>query len=99
MLKISKLDILLVLFPIGYINTILVPETNKVFKGPLDLGYFMRWVGCWLYIACWVGIPERRDWWSVTIPVMNIGSPFRLNKYMYFHRFDEILASLRYTNR
>ena len=29
-LKIRKLDIFLVLFPVGYLDTILIPETNKV---------------------------------------------------------------------
>ena len=28
----------LVLFPIGYLNTILISYTNKVFKDPLELG-------------------------------------------------------------
>ena len=59
----------------------------------------MRWVGCWFYMACWVEIPDRCDWWSVTPPVMHRGAPFHLNKYMSYHRFDEILAPLRYTNR
>ena len=98
-LKMSKLDLFLVLFRVGYLNTILIPETNKVLNDPLDLGELMRWVGCWLYIYCWVGIPERRDWWSVTPQVMHRGSYFRLNEYMSRHCFDEILASLGYTNR
>ena len=57
------------------------------------------WVGCWFYMACWVGIPEKHDWWSVTPPVIHRGSPFCLNKYMSLHHFAEILASSRYTNR
>ena len=50
-LKVSKLKILLVLFPIGYINTIIVSETKKALNDPFYLGEFMRWVGCWLYIG------------------------------------------------
>ena len=59
----------------------------------------MRWVGCCLFMDCWVEIPEKRAWRPVTPPVMHIGAPFCLNKYMYWHWFDEILASLRYKNR
>ena len=80
-------------------HTIPVPATNKVLNDPFDLGEFIGWVGCWLYMTCWVGILERHYWWLVTPPVMHIGAPFRLNKYMSRHCFDEIIASLRYTNR
>ena len=74
----KNIDIFLVLFPVGYLNIILNPETNKVLKYPLDLGEFMTWVGYWLYMPCWVGIPKRHNWWSVTLPVMHIEAPFRL---------------------
>ena len=40
--KMSKLDLFLVFFPVGYLNTTLVPETSKVLKCPLDLDEFMR---------------------------------------------------------
>ena len=49
-------------------------------------------------MAFWVGIPDRCDWWSVTPTVMYRGALFRLNEYMSRHCFDEILASLGYTN-
>ena len=38
------------------------PHTDKVLKYPVDLSNFMRWVGCWFYMACLVGIPDRCDW-------------------------------------
>ena len=94
-----KIELLLVLFPVEYLNTIIIPEINNVLKDPLDPGEFMRWVSCWLYIACWVGILERRDWWSVTTTVIHRGAYFILNKYMSCHCFNEILSYLRYTNR
>ena len=39
------------------------PHTRdeKRFNYPLDLGEFMRWVGCWLYMVCWFGIYDRHD--------------------------------------
>ena len=44
-------------FTVGFLNTILVPETDKVLKYPLYPGDFIRWVGCWLYRDHWVNIP------------------------------------------
>ena len=77
-LNIIKLDILLVLFLVGYLNAILILEKKKFLKNPLDIGEFMRWIGWWLYMACWFGMHERNDCWSVTLEVMHRGAPFRL---------------------
>ena len=71
-----NLDILLIFYPVGYLNAILVPDTNKVLKDSSDLGQLMMWVICWLYISYWVGITERCDLWSVKLPVMHRGEPF-----------------------
>ena len=95
----SKLELLFVLFPVGYINTILISDTKKVISDPLELGEFMMWVACWFYMACCVGIADRYNCWSVTPPVIHRVAPFWLNKYMSCHHFDEIISSLRYTNR
>ena len=70
---------------------------KNVLNDPLDLGEFMRWVGCWFCAACWVGIPDRCDWWQVTLSVMHRKASFRLMKYMSHHYFDEILTSLPHT--
>ena len=67
----SKLELFLVFFPVGYLDTILILETNEVLKGPLDLGEFMRWVSFWLYMSCWVGIHEKRELCAVTSPVIH----------------------------
>ena len=77
---IIKIELSLVLFTVGYLDTILILETNEVLKGPLELGELMRWFGFWLYVDFGVGIPGRCDWWSVTPSVMHILSPFRLKK-------------------
>ena len=50
-------------------------------------------------MAFWVGIPERCYRCSVILPVIHRGSPLHLNEYTSHHRFNEILASIRYTNR
>ena len=66
-LKIRNIDLFLILFPVGYLNTILIPEINKVFEYTLDPGELMRWVYCLFYVACWIGIPDSNNWWSVTL--------------------------------
>ena len=77
------MEIFFVLFIVGYLNTILITYKNQFLKDPLDLGNLMRWVGCWFHMLFWVGIPERSYWWSVTPPVMHIGSPFCLEEFLY----------------
>ena len=46
----SKLEFFVVLFPVGNLNNILIPDTSSFLKGTLDLCELMRWVGFWLYI-------------------------------------------------
>ena len=78
-------ELFLVLFPVVYLNTILILEANNSLNDPLDLGDFIRWVGCGFYMDCWVRILERNDWCSVTLPVIHRGYPFCLNIYMSRH--------------
>ena len=87
------------MFPEDYLEEFLIPETNKGLSVPTDLQEYIKWVGCWLYTACWVGIESRWDWWSTTTPSMAKCAPFRLNSIMYCNRFDYILSDLSFTNR
>ena len=98
-MKMTKLELFLVLSPVYYLKTVLIPETNNQLDLPMDLGEFICWLGCCFYMACWVGIPTRKDWWSVSEPSISQGAPFRLGRYMSRGRFDQILSSLRYTNQ
>ena len=41
MLSIINIDLLLVFSPVGYLNNILIPDTNKVLNDPVDLGEIM----------------------------------------------------------
>ena len=87
------------MLPEDYLEEVLIPDTNKGLSVPMDLQEYMQWVGCWIYMACWVGIESFRDWWSTTTPLMAKGAPFRLNCIMYRNRFDTILSALHFTNR
>ena len=61
-MKMTKLELFLILFPVDYLKEILFPESNKLLKHPMELGEFIRCLGCWFYMGCWVGIPNRRNW-------------------------------------
>ena len=37
MMKIKSLEQFLILFPVGYLKEILIPEINKLLKYPIDL--------------------------------------------------------------
>ena len=66
---------------------------------PMDIQEFIKWVSCWLYMTCWVGIDSNWEWWSTTTPSMAKGSPFILNHIMSHNRFDSIIIALCFTNR
>jgi Transposase IS4 len=88
------------LFPMEYVESVLIPETNKKLKlGPLSTREFFAWVGLWFYMSCHVGISDRREWWSQTEPSIEGGAPFRFNQFMSKNRFEDILRNLVYTNR
>ena len=99
-MKMTKLELFLVLFPVEYLSTVLIPETNKELDQPMDIGEFIRWLGCWFYMACWVGIYRRSILVGRTSdPSIFQGAPFWLNNYMSRNRLDQILVCLRYTNQ
>ena len=98
-LHMSPLQLLLIMFPEEYIEKVLIHNTNKDMSVPMDHQDCIKWVVCWIYISCWVGIESRQDWWSTTTTLMAKGAPFRLNIIMSRNRFDYILGALCFTNR
>ena len=44
-MKMTKLELFLVLFPVEYLSTVLISETNKELDQPMDLGEFIHWLG------------------------------------------------------
>ena len=65
----------------------------------MDPGEFICWLGFWFYMGCWVGISNRKNWWSTSEPKFSEDAPFRPNKYMSSTTFEGILGSLRYTDK
>ena len=53
-MKMTKLELFLILFPVDHLKEVLVPETNKLLKHPTYLGEFIRWLRCWLCMGFWV---------------------------------------------
>ena len=97
--KMTNLSLFQLLFPMEYVESVIIPETNKKLKlGPMTTKEFFVWIGLWLYMSCHVGF-IRRDWWSQTEPNMEGGAPYRFNQYMSQHCFDDILQNLVYTNK
>ena len=87
-MKMTKLELFLILFPVDYLKEIFIPETNKLLKHPMDLGEIIWWLGCWLYMACWVRVLNKTNSRSTADPKMSEGATFRLNKYMSRTRFE-----------
>ena len=95
----SLLQLFLVMFLEDYLEEVLITETNKGLSVPMNLQEYIHWVGCWLYMACWVVIESRQDWWSTTTPLMAKGAPFRLNHIMSCNQFYSILGALGFTSK
>ena len=96
-LRMSLLQLFLIIFPEDYLEKVFIPETNKGMSVPMDIQEFIKWVGCWLYMACWVGIESCWDWWSTTIPVNLLASDRRPLDYYFPPTYDGIVIATHYT--
>ena len=47
----SLLHLFLIINPEDYLEEVLITETNKGLSVPMDIQEFIKWVGCWLYMA------------------------------------------------
>ena len=72
----SLLQWFLIIFPEEYIEQVLIPKTNKGLCVPMDIQEFIKWVGFWIYMECWIGIESRQDWWSTMTSLMAKSVPF-----------------------
>ena len=85
-------------FPMEWVETVLIVETNKVLDKAMTLGEFLRWMGLWFLMATFQ-FGNRRDFWSTKQVDPFDGAPVRLNDYMSRKRFEDILNALRFTNQ
>ena len=65
----------------------------------MDFYEFLKFVACWIYIACFDRVVERRMWWSNTEVNMFEGASGRLTKYMSLNRFEDIIRNLSFSDK
>jgi Transposase IS4 len=86
-----------ILFPILWLKTVLLVETNKHLEEPVSYGEFLQWIGIWFLMAT-THFDNRRDFWSIQNVDYYFGAPYRLHDLMSRNRFENILRALRFTN-
>ena len=75
-MKMSRLDTLRIMMTMKFIVDTVIKKTHERLDFPMTTKEYIKWVGCWLYISCWIGIRNRRDWWSTAAPSRHKGAPF-----------------------
>ena len=97
--RISILEFFLLFYLCDYTKLVLIPQTNKnLSHRDMDLYELLSLIGCWLYMACFEGVVERRMWGSNTDLNMSEGALGRLTKYTPLNRFEDILRNMSYTD-
>ena len=46
----SRLNLFLIMSPEGYLEQVIIPDTNKGLRVSMDIQEFIKWVGCWIYM-------------------------------------------------
>ena len=65
--RISILEFSLLFYPCDYIKLVFTPHTNKhLSHRDMEFSEFLRFVGCWIYVACFEMVVDRHMWWSNT---------------------------------
>jgi hypothetical protein len=84
--------------PEQYIRDVVLPATNVFLTETLMISEFYKWLGCHFFMACFQGIQDRDEWWSMAHISMFSGAPFCLNEFTMKHRFKEISEALMFTD-
>ena len=67
-MKISRLDMFLIMMPMNFIEYTVIKKTNEQLDVLMTTQEYIKLVGRWLYMSCWVGIHNQRDWRSTAAP-------------------------------
>ena len=63
----SILEFFHLFYPCDYIKLVLIPQTNThLAHRDMDFYKFLIFFVCWLYMAFFEGVVDRRMWWSNT---------------------------------
>ena len=99
--EMNELKLFLLRFPVGFLQSTIIPEMNKhLAPAPnLTIHEFFVLVGCIFFMACHPGVADCDHWWSPKDISPSEGAPFHLNSYMSKNRFREIMGSLCYLSK
>ena len=75
-MNMSRLDMFLILIPMNFIKDTVINKTTEKLDVSRKTQEYIKWVGCWLYMSCWVGVCNQRDWWSTAAPLRYKVAPF-----------------------
>lgn len=87
-----------ILFPKGFLESVVIKETNKKLDKKMSCGEFYVWIGLWFFMGT-TYFGDRREFWSTKAIDAFQGTPFRFNDFMSRNRFENILAALTLTNQ
>ena len=73
-MKMSRLDMFLIMTPMQFSEDTLINNKNEQLDVPITTDEYIKWVGCWMYMLCWVDIHNRIDWWSTSAPSRHKGA-------------------------
>lgn len=98
MRTLSILAFFKLLFPMRWMEDVLLANINKNIAGPrVSLGEYFRWLGLWCCMATFKGY-SRHEYWSSREVDDFRGAPVRFHRWMSKRRFDAILLAMEYTD-
>jgi len=74
--EMNELELFLMCFPVKYIKSVIIPETNKHLQVPVSMQEFFVFIGCLFFMACHPGVEDRDSWWSTKPITPDKGAPF-----------------------
>ena len=96
----SLLDIFCLFFPITWLKTVLIPQTNLNLTSAITFGELLRFIGIRLKIASIGGGFKVDDFWSAAdFDEDNNPCPYNFRNKMSRSRFRAITAALSFTDR
>ncbi len=95
-LKLTRLQLFEVFFPVKFVKEVLLPELNKKVDKDVSYGEFLQFLGIWYRVATTAGY-NIRDFWSRVKPPGVRDTPFKFNSIMARPRFEDIVRNLKLT--
>ena len=85
--------------PVEWMKDVLLVMTSKNLEGsPVSSGEILTDLGLWILTSSVATGGNTRAYWDNSDPSPFKGTPFRLNSFMSFARFDAITKALSFTD-